>query len=137
MKKTVAAAEAAVAEAGLRLGAAREAVRQLELEYSAAVAAAERARVEADDLLPQCRLVRVGWHSGKETEICRVVILRKTPSGLLVVRRVGDGTDDQSRFKWNEHSNRFVLAEKRGNFTTDNRELRDVPESFLPAHQLT
>lgn len=44
--------------------------------------------------------VRVKWGTGKEENIGHAVILRKTPSGMLVVRLVGEGVGSDNRFKW-------------------------------------
>lgn len=113
------------------LTAAKELVRKLELEYLEAREAIKHAQLAVDATLPQCRLVQVHWRSGKEADAGRVVIIRKTPGGQLVVRKAGEVTDSETKFKWREFSNKYVEAKKTSSFTSDQFELRDVPAEFL------
>lgn len=134
MKKhpEVAAAEALVEEKTKALVAAKEAVQVLERERGDAVLALHAAQKSADSALPQCRLVRVSWRSGKAEDAGLVVILRKTPGGMLVVRKVGDASGaSEAKFKWREHSGKYAEAKKSSSFTSDQMELRDVPSDYL------
>lgn len=134
MKKTkeVTAAEEAANKKAAELAAARETVKRLEREHAESIAAVRKAHEDADALLPQCRMVIVHWRSGQEHDIGRVVILRKTPSGIVVVRRVGNPSDATYKFKWREHSSRYEQVEKNSWFSYNRRELRDVPSDYLP-----
>lgn len=83
MQQRVGAAEEAAKRKAEELTAAKEMVRRLEEEHRDAVAAVRKAREDADALLPQCRMVSKAWRDSKEQDIGRVVILRKTPGGML------------------------------------------------------
>ena len=98
--------------------------------YCAARKAAREARVKADSALPQCSMVSVSWRSGNTQDAGRVVVLKITPSGTLVVRRVGDADGDY-RFNFDKHTGRWTQAERTG-YATSIRELRDVPAEFAP-----
>ena len=126
----VVAAEAAEAEKKAAWDAAAAAAKQAEQDYYAACRASREARIAADADLPQCKMVDVRWRTDKAEEAGRVVILRKTPGGLLVVRRVGDAEGD-FRFKWNKHRGIWQQAEK-GSYAFKTRELRDVPDQYMP-----
>lgn len=135
MKKhaTVMAAEAVAEEKARELAVAREMVKRLEQEDSEARIAVREAQLLVDASLPQCRLVQVHWRSGsgKEANAGRVVILRKTPGGMLVVRRVGDSfSGAEFKFKWLEHSGKYVDSRKQHAYLSDLLELRDVPEVY-------
>jgi hypothetical protein len=130
--KTVIAAEAAASAKKAELEAAKEAVKLLEQEWLQALAAVKAAQTEADAGLPQCRLVQIGWRGSKEETVDRVVILRRTPKGMLVVRYVGQDGNER-KFKWSSYRNAFVQAE-RGAYLSYTRELRDVPAEYLPSH---
>lgn len=133
MKKhaTVMAAEAVAEEKARELAVARELVKRLEQEHSEARIAVREAQLLVDASLPQCRLVQVHWRSGKEANAGRVVILRKTPGGMLVVRRVGDSfSGAEFKFKWLEHSGKYVDSRKQHAYLSDLLELRDVPEVY-------
>jgi len=129
--KIVVDAEAALSATADKLTAAKEALKLAEAEHAAAYAAVRHAQAVADESLPQCRVIRASWHSGKEEDVRRVVILRSTPSGMLVVRRVGRPEHMAEKFKWDKWTGKFRQAEKTG-YTSDSRELRDVPAEFLP-----
>lgn len=133
--KSVADAEAVVAVKVELLAAARDAVKQLEREHGEATAAVRQAQEAADATLPQCRLVRIPWRASKEEDIGRVVIVRKTPSGMLVARRVGDASGKEYKFKWAPYAGQYRQAEKRSSFTSDARGLRDVPAEYQHAGQ--
>lgn len=133
MQQRVAAAEQAEKSKAEELEAAKDTVHRLEQEHRVAISAVRKAKEEADALMPQCRMVSVRWRSGEAQDIGRVVILRKTPGGMVVVRRVGDTSDVTYKFKWWEHSSRYAQAEKQYGYANDRRELRDVPVEYLPA----
>lgn len=126
----VIAAEAAVSEKAAELVVARERVRQLEQEYATANEALQQARIAADSHLPRCRLVRINSRSGEEREIGPGVILRKTPGGLLIVRRVG-APSGEIKFKRSEYTGRYTDASKKSGFVYDRLGLRDVPPEFM------
>lgn len=132
--KTVIEAEAALSYKAEELTAAKDALKRLEAEYGAAHAAVRHAQTEADAELPQCRMVRVRWRSGTDDDMSRVVILRRTPSGMLVVRNVGT-SGCEYKFKWSERPGKYRQAEKVIGFTDSIRELRDVPVEYLPTCQ--
>lgn len=130
-KRVAAAVQAKMAKAE-ELAAAKETVSRLEDEHRAAAAAVREAQEAADALLPQCRMVRKSRRGGQELDIGRVVILRKTPSGMVIVRFVGDSSGDTYKFKWREVSAVFVQAEKQPAYAGDHRELRDLPAEYAP-----
>ena len=130
--KTVIYAEAALAAKAGEVAASKEALKRLETEHGAAYKAVRQAQADADANFPQCRLVLVRWRTSKQEDIGRVVILRRTPGGLLIVRYVGEPYGSEYRFKWSEHSRKFRQAE-RGGYTDDTRELRDVPVEYQPS----
>jgi len=133
--KTVIAAEEALAAKTAEVVAAEQALERLKAERTEAYAAVVNAQTEADATLPQCRMVRVRGYNGKVEGGARYVIVRRTPAGMLVVRRVGDSSGGESRFKWVEAASVYREATKgRGWF--DANELRDVPAEYMPADAL-
>lgn len=132
--KTVIDAEAALIAKAVEVAAAKDTLTRLEAEHGAAYSAVYQAQTEADASLQQCRMVRVRWRSDTEEGGARVVILRRTPGGMLVVRKVGDANGYEYRFKWAEHARKYRQAEK-GSFTSDTLEMRDVPAEYLPTCQ--
>lgn len=130
--KTVIEAEAALGAKAAEVTAAKETLKRLEAEHAAAYAAVRQAQTEADASLPQCGMVRVRRFGGKEEDCGRYVIVRRTPGGLLVVRRVGDADCGESKFKFSQHRGLYVQAEKTS-WSSDSRELRDVPAEYLPS----
>ena len=133
MKKPtiVIAAEEALNAKAAEVAATKDALKRLESEWYAAYAAVRQAQTEADTCLPQCRMVSVRWRSGKEEGGASYVIVRRTLGGMLVVRRVGESSGHEYRFKWSEHAGKYRQAEKPG-LTSDTTELRDVPAEYLP-----
>lgn len=127
MKKTkdLVDAEAAFAAKKADFDAARLHMKRLEIELSESCAAVRKARADADASLPHCRMVRIRLYGGLESYGDKAVIVRRTPSGMLVVRRVGDA--DEYRFRWAAQAKKF---RKVGNFF--NIELRDVPAEYIP-----
>lgn len=133
MKKhaAVALAEEAMKSKAKELADAKEAVQRLESEHANLRAAVRKAQEEADSTLPQCRLVMVKWRSNKEEDCGLVVILRKTPGGMLVVRRVGY-TGYEYKFKFQDLLGKYTQAEKQTVWSSEQRELRDVPLEYMP-----
>lgn len=115
------------------LEGARESVKRLEREWIESAAAVRDAQTLADASLPQCEMVYRKWPSGREESAGRVVIIKRTPTGILVTRRIGDTARGEHRFKWAEYSGRYVQAEK-ATWASDRRELRDVPAEYTPEH---
>ena len=127
--KIVVDAEAVAATKLAALVAARATVDALKMEHREALSAVRKAQELADAALPQCRLRRVG-REGEEIEKCaRHVILRKTPTGVLVTCLVGDPGRDESRFRWN---GRAFVETNQQNLGYGLLELRDVPQEFMP-----
>lgn len=131
--KTVIEAEAALSAKAAEVTAAKETLKRLEAEHAAAYAAVRQAQTDADASLPQCDMVRVRRYGGKEEDCGRFVILRRTPGGLLVVRRVGE-QGGESKFKLSQHRGLYVQAEKVS-WASDTCELRNVPAEYLPSAQ--
>jgi hypothetical protein len=130
-------AENALAAKQAELADARETVKAIEAECDAARAAARQAQTEADALLPQCRVVTIHRRTGnRENRGDRHVIVRRTPSGILLVRPVGDAGAHEMRFKFDQHSHRYRLAEK-GSFVGCTLELCDVPDRYMPENATT
>jgi hypothetical protein len=129
MKKTQAVIDAEKAFDTLEemIKVAKETVTELESKRSAAYEARQAAREGADSVFPQCRLVEVN-RSGEESGGRKMVIVRRTPTGILVVRGLGD--EYESRFKQN--SDGVYVSAKRNPFYSYNWvELRDVPQEYL------
>ncbi len=127
MKKTkdLVDAEAAFAAKKADFDAARLHMKRLEIELSESCAAVRKARADADASLPHCRMVRIRLYGGLESYGDKAVIVRRTPSGMLVVRRIGE--KDEYRFRWRAQTQKFG---KVGNFFKI--ELRDVPAEYIP-----
>lgn len=134
LKKSAAvvAAEQLAEAKSAELKAAQESVRSLEREYAQAVIAAREAQEHADAALPQCDMVNVRRYDRADRDACRVVIVRKTPTGMLVVRHVGYASGSEYKFKWATYGDRFMQAEKQYGYGGDRRELRNVPPEYLP-----
>lgn len=114
------------------LAAAKETVSRLEAEHADAGRDLRAAQEAADAGLPQCLVVRSKFRCGREEEMGRFVILRKTPGGVLVTRRVGELSGSEYRFKWDALHSEFVQAEKNTFYGSDTRKARGVPPDFLP-----
>ena len=130
--KAVIEAEAALVAKAAEVAAAKETLKRLEAEHGAAYAAIRKAQTDADMVLPQCDMIRVKWRSGVRENMGRVVILRRTPTFMLVVRPVGSTSEHTYKFKWLGYSGKFVQAEKSYYYTQDTRELDNVPDEFTP-----
>ena len=122
----LAAAEAKVKEADAACALAR-------IEVSHAYEALRIARIAADSNLPKCTIVTKGRLS-KTQSASEGVILRKTPTGLLVVRRVGAKDDSASRFAWSEFRRAYMEKKPRGSgmYHGSFEVLADVPAEFMP-----
>lgn len=135
MKKNpaVAAAEQAKEAVAKELEEARALVRRLESDHGVAIRAVREAQEMADADLPQCRIaqMRSGVEKNQEEARHRVVIVRRTPTGMLVVRSVGDTSGYEYKFKWSGRA--YVQAEKARGFSFYYNELRDVPAEYMPA----
>lgn len=129
----VALAQAKLDAKASELAAAKEAVSRLEAEHADAGRDLRLAQEAADGGLPQCVVVRSKFRSGREEEMGRFVILRKTPGGVLVTRRVGELNGSEYRFRWDALHSEFVQAEKNTFYGSDTRKARGVPADFLPA----
>jgi hypothetical protein len=109
------------------LAIAEESIKLLREELSAAYIAARKAQEDDDSKLPQCDIVSVEWRSRKETPAGRAVIMRKTPTGFLIVRRVGEVDYD---FKFKCENGNYVKVEKRS-YGYSSTELHNIPVEFL------
>lgn len=109
------------------LDAAEALVKKLRDEVRVATIAARQAQIDDDANLPQCNMVSVQYRSGAETECGRMVIMRKTPAGTLIVRRVGETEYD---FKFVIKNGKYV--QKDTILYSSTNELRNVPADFLP-----
>ena len=132
---TVSAAEEAVSSKAAELDAAHGEVDRLKREHGEAFAALSKAREDADASLPQCRMVRIVWRGNKAADAGMLVILRKTPTGMIVARRVGAPAGAEFRFKWSAHGQCFRDAAKHSSWLSDSLELRDVPTEYMPASE--
>lgn len=135
MKKkpsAVALAQAFQVAKEAELREARTVVKTLEGELGAAISATRKAQGDEDAHLPQCKIVTV-MSGGRESVFGPVVILRKTPGGMLVTRRVGEPGAKTFKFTFVGHSGKFVQAEKQSSYAYAHRELRDVPAAYMPA----
>ncbi len=128
--KAVLAAEAAVAAKSAELEDAESAVKRIRAELGAAHAALMDARIEADSALTQCRLVVIPWRGSDPPKSRPVVIVRRTPGGMLVTREIGD--TQERRFKFNPHRCVYVQAAEYHCYSRETRELRDVPAEVMP-----
>lgn len=134
MKKpaAVVAAEQMATSKAEAVAAAKVALALLEQQHAQAMRDVRAAQEASDADLPQCREVVVSWHSGKEIRTTQVVIERRTPSGMLIVRERGDPYGLERRFKWGHHVKKFISAERSYSMASDRRELRDVPAEYIP-----
>ena len=131
--KTVIAAEAALKAKQNELEQAQLTIQRLGVDLIQARAALKAAQTEADASLPRCRMVAVYSRTGKEEGVgATYVIVRKTLSGLLVVRRPGDDEECSAKFKWYEHTESYRESAKRRGYNNYVLELREVPAEYLP-----
>ena len=131
--KTVADAEKTLAVIQDGIAAARDVVADLERKRIGALEAIRKAQAEADALLPQCSMAVVSRYSHAADKLHPVVILRRTPTGMLVVRPVGIADGTEMKFKLSQHSGKFRQVEK-ASFSSRYRELRDVPDKYMPTN---
>jgi anti-sigma factor RsiW len=118
--KTVLDAERAVKAARDALHAAQMEVERVREDLRAAIARLQDARADADAALPQCE----AW-SGNVKAKRPVVILRTTPTGMLVVRGIGE--EKTFRFKWNRAMQEWLAVSGYSQ-----ARLRNVPPEFMP-----
>lgn len=85
-------------------------------------------RIKADQHLPTCRIVKVKRYSGNVVDDEPAVIVRKTPSGILVVRRPGDSVE--IRFKRKSPGAAHRIMESKEAYHLEWLELRGVPPEF-------
>lgn len=128
---SVVAALEAQADRHAEMIAAESAAKSARDAYQAACYAVRKARQLADESLPQCMLVRSAWRRSRMEDAGRVVILRKTPGGLLVTRRVAETVE--MRFKFSPYSGVYIEKRKESTFLSGHYELRDVPPEWMPA----
>ena len=132
--KSVQMAKEALAEKELALTKALEAVELAKQEKGEAYTALCKAQMDADSGLPSCDCVSIREYGrGDPVLVARMAILRKTPSGLLVVRRLGEPDGQLYHFKWSPYSSTYHEKKKRERFYSGSRtELRNVPAEFIP-----
>ena len=123
-------AEAALAEKRQAVADARSRVECLEKELQEFHEAQLDARIKADSELPQCTMV---WGFSWEKTGERVVILRLTPGGLLVVRRVGAKSELELKFKWDKYALNYTQAESNQFSGGAYRKLENVPIEYMPS----
>lgn len=128
----VAEAAAAVAAAESAVAAAESAVVARRADLSATRAAYREALERADRGLPKCALVTLSYRTDKIASAAPMVILRRTPGGLLVVRHAGM-RGSESRFEWSAMRGAYVEKRAHGRgFPMAAIELRDVPDEYMP-----
>lgn len=125
----VLAAEKAEEEALIAWKAAESEALVAKQNYYAACRASQEARIKVDETLPQCKMVIVGW-MGNEKDDGRAAILKMTPSGQLVVRRVGNH-DENYRFRLDKYTGSWIQVARTSSFS-DKRKLLDVPAEYTP-----
>ena len=123
-------AEAALAEKRQALDDARSRVSFLEKELDDLHEAQREGRIKADSLLPQCNMVR---GVGREKTYDPVVIVRLTPGGLLVVRRVGASSELELKFRWDKYALNYTQKESNLFSGGAYRKLENVPIEFMPS----
>lgn len=104
----------------------QERVKEAEVRVGAAYVAIRAAMIARDEKLPQCESVESSRWSAKERRT-KMVILRKTPAGTLVVRPIGTGEDCAQKYK-TDFSGVFRRTGKFDGFYR----LEGVPAEFLP-----
>jgi hypothetical protein len=125
----VEAAQASLTRSEVDLEAARK-------RCSEAIVNLRKVYEQADESMPQCRCVSISRYGYRpESDVGMRVILRKTPTGLLVTRPVGEPDRAQISFVWSKFNGvyREKTSSTRGGFyASSHLELRDVPEQFMP-----
>lgn len=130
------AARANVESAQEAFASAGEARRVAQKALEEAYSSLRDAQVEEDASLPQCDLVEVNRYNGNESKPSRMVILKKTPTGMLDVRHVGEPSRVPLRFEWEPRHSRFCIKRSRSSFYSSSRqELRNVPPEFMPTKE--
>lgn len=85
-------------------------------------------RMRADQALPACQIVTVKRYSGNVIDPQAAVIVRKAPTGMLVVRRVGDPIE--LRFKRKHPTSHYEQVQSGSRQASDWLELRGLPAEF-------
>lgn len=101
-------------------------------DHHSAIKSLKEARIREDENLPQCQIVNIEHYSAEVRHLGRAVILRKTPTGMLIVRFFGPVHKYEQRFIWDKYRSVFRQSEKGKSFAANRRELRDVPIEFMP-----
>ncbi len=128
-------ARAALKEAEAKQGAAKVALEAATKEMQDAWVALRQSMEEADASLPSCKSVTVNRYGGRAEEpASRLVLLRKTPSGLIVARRFGDHDMKPVYFEYVPHIEAYRCKEK-ASWSRNDWRLRDVPAEFLPVKE--
>lgn len=95
-----------------------------------------QARIAADEKLPRANVVIQPWRGGASQPGGSVVILRKTPTGRLVVRPVGLHDAASQTYEWSERNGAFYQKTSRKDwFLYDSKRLTNVPAEFMPAKE--
>ena len=128
--KAVIEAEKARDEKLAEMKAAKQVVERLSSEYLAAINAVTAAQVEADSSLPQCELWSIS-RGGITVIASKQVIVRQTPTGILVLRRVGESAEATTQYEFSKFSGVF-RPKKRISYLSVTYELRNVPAQFIP-----
>jgi hypothetical protein len=126
----VAEALALAEEKAKELTAARAAVQRIEREVFAAHAAVRAAQTAVDETLPQASMVKVFVRSGNSEDMGRVVIVRRTPGGLLITRPVGEPSGISRSFRWSTARSCYVEKVKAQSYVSSVVTLSDVPAEF-------
>lgn len=130
--KKVIAAELAVKAKREEIEQTQERVKLLESELKGLIQSVRHAQAEIDKLLPSCKLVTKDWYGGNVKSVEKVAILRRTKTGRLVVKRIGDTSEGcEYVFKYCEYSGCFKPLERPHRFS-DIRALAGVPDEFMP-----
>ncbi len=125
-EKAVEEAEQSVASLELQLKSARE---RRDEAYKALLSA----RMAADAELPQVTVTLRSRRTGTLVSSVPSVIIRKTPSGMLIVRGIGEPNERAHKYKLQEYSGRFVrVRAAQDKWAYNIYWLEDVPSEFLP-----
>jgi hypothetical protein len=81
---------------------------------------------QQDECLSRVELYRLGPIGYRDQDCGSLVILRQTPSGMLVCRKYGEPHSDEMRFKFNRWSQEFTGKQSGGTY-----ELSEVPQEYI------
>ena len=130
--KSLIEAEKARDEKQAEMKAAEQVAGQLKVEYLAALNAVTAAQVDADSSLPQCELWSVSRHTGSASLSSKLVIVRQTPTGILIVRRVGEQSGATKQYEFSKYCEVFRPKKQSDYYSSASFELRNVPAQFIP-----